>query len=129
MPRMLKAVLRQHWFTGAATAVIAASAAYYLAFVEPDSIQSKEKKPKNRSKNKLSGLVNEGNTCFINATLQALASCPMFIWWIDTVLDQLSDITMITTASSLQLTMSGEFHLKFKAAIFFFFKSNYLLVM
>ena len=109
---MLKSVLRHYWFTGAATIAVVASAAYYVATGEPVNCQ-KEKKPKNKSRNKLAGLVNEGNTCFINTTLQALSSCPIFIWWIESILaKQSSDATgnCLGTTTSLNLTMAGEFY-------------------
>jgi ubiquitin carboxyl-terminal hydrolase 30 len=108
---MLKSFVRQYWLTGAATIAVVASAAYYVAIGEPDNFQN-VKKPKNKSRNKLAGLVNEGNTCFINTTLQALASCPIFIWWIDSILAKpSSDVTgnCLETTSSLNLTMAGEF--------------------
>lgn len=108
---MLKSVLRHSWFTaGAATIAVVASAAYYVALSEPVNCQNEEKS-KSKSKNKLSGLVNEGNTCFINTTLQALASCPIFIWWIDSILTRKSSNTTdvyLGTTSSLNLTMAGE---------------------
>nr|CAH0109148.1 unnamed protein product [Daphnia galeata] len=106
---MLKSVLRHSWFTaGAATIAVVASAAYYVALSEPVNCQNEEKS-KSKSKNKLSGLVNEGNTCFINTTLQALASCPIFIWWIDSILTRKSSNTTdvyLGTTSSLNLTMA-----------------------
>ncbi|XP_046458449.1 ubiquitin carboxyl-terminal hydrolase 30-like [Daphnia pulex] len=105
---MLKSFVRQYWLTGAATIAVVASAAYYVAIGEPDNFQN-VKKPKNKSRNKLAGLVNEGNTCFINTTLQALASCPIFIWWIDSILAKpSSDATgnCLETTSSLNLTMA-----------------------
>lgn len=103
---MLRSALRQYWFTGAATVVVVATAAYYVTFGESET-NSKEKKQKEKSKNKLSGLVNEGNTCFINTTLQALASCSVFTQWIDLILGNQPDITELETASSLHMTMAG----------------------
>ncbi|EFX86965.1 hypothetical protein DAPPUDRAFT_307077 [Daphnia pulex] len=105
---MLKSFLRQYWLTGAATIAVVASAAYYVAIGEPDNFQN-VKKSKNKSRNKLAGLVNEGNTCFINTTLQALASCPIFIWWIDSILEKPSSDAAgncLETTSSLNLTMA-----------------------
>lgn len=103
---MFKSVLRQYWFTGAATAVVVATAAYYVAFGEPDT-QPTEKKQKSKARNKLSGLANEGNTCYINSTLQALASCSTFIRWIDSILESKPDKNSLETTSSLFLTMTG----------------------
>ncbi|KAK4011681.1 Ubiquitin carboxyl-terminal hydrolase 30 [Daphnia magna] len=105
---MLKSVLKHYWFTGAATVAVVASAAYFVAVGEPDSGKT-VKNPKSKPKNKLSGLINEGNTCFINATLQALASCPIFFNWIDSVLTRkTSDITehYLRTTCSLNMTMA-----------------------
>ncbi|XP_057380249.1 ubiquitin carboxyl-terminal hydrolase 30 homolog [Daphnia carinata] len=105
---MLKSVLKHYWFTGAATVAVVASAAYFVAAGEPDDGKS-QTIPKNKSKNKLSGLINEGNTCFINATLQALASCPIFFNWINSVLTKkTSDVTehYLRTTCSLNLTMA-----------------------
>lgn len=104
---MLRSALRQYWFTGAATAAVLATAAYYVAFSETES-KLKEQKQKDKSKNKLSGLANEGNTCFINTTLQALASCSIFTQWIDFILGNQPDVTELETASSLHLTMAGK---------------------
>ena len=133
MPKMLKAAMRQYWFTGAATAVVVASAAYYVAFGGPDTVQtSKGKKSKDKSRNKLSGLINEGNTCFINATIQALAACPIFIWWVDKVLDEPSDLLQIVTTSSLQLMMAGKYKiLKFSTntpPFFLHYKNSFLFI-
>lgn len=106
---MLKSVIRQYWFTGAATVVVVASAAYYVAFGdgEPEASPN-EKKQRSKSKNKISGLVNEGNTCYINATLQALASCSIFVYWLNSLLERQTDETNLRTTSSLQMTMAGE---------------------
>lgn len=104
---MLKSVIRQYWFTGAATIVVVASAAYYVAFGESETCPA-EKKEKSKSRNKISGLANEGNTCYINTTLQALASCPIFMWWMDSILQRQSDVTSLRTTSSLHMTMAGE---------------------
>lgn len=36
-----------------------------------------------RNKSRLLGLVNLGQTCFLNTLIQALASCSTFIAWLD----------------------------------------------
>ena len=111
IPKMLKSVIRQYWFTGAATIstiVVVASAAYYVAFSEPETFTA-EKKHKGKARNKISGLVNEGNTCYINTTLQALASCPIFIRWINSLIGRQADInSSLRTTTSLHMTMAGK---------------------
>lgn len=108
---MLQSCLQRYWFTGVATAVAAATLAYVVAGDSIYKISSNNtNKPQKteKPKNKLSGLINEGNTCFINAILQALASCPLFVMWIDSVINMpLIDNRPLRTSVSLHSTVTG----------------------
>ncbi|XP_025409904.1 ubiquitin carboxyl-terminal hydrolase 30 homolog [Sipha flava] len=57
--------------TGAGLALVA-----YILFGPSD-------KPKSTKKRGFCGLQNLGTTCYLNTLLQSLASCPMFIQWLD----------------------------------------------
>ncbi|KAK7008177.1 Ubiquitin carboxyl-terminal hydrolase 30 [Halocaridina rubra] len=50
----------------------------YVIFGGPGEIRIKKK----RKKDCIPGLTNIGNSCFLNALVQALASCPSFISWL-----------------------------------------------
>jgi len=107
---MLQSCLRRYWLTGVATAVAAATLAYVVAGDSIDKISSNNKNSQKteKAKNKLSGLINEGNTCFINAILQALASSPLFVMWIDSVINMpLIDNRPLRTSVSLHSTVTG----------------------
>ena len=106
---MLNSYVRHYWLTGVATAAICATAAY-VAFGIPLEKPHERKCKKNRSSIHISGLANEGNTCFINTTLQALASCPSFIQWITTLLyskRELQSQLRLETLQSLHTILLG----------------------
>jgi ubiquitin C-terminal hydrolase len=103
---MLNSYLRHYWLTGVATAAICATAAY-VAFGIPLEKPHERKCKKNRGSLRISGLANEGNTCFINTTLQALASCPSFIQWITTLLFGKKELQSLETLQSLHTILLG----------------------
>ena len=108
---MLNSCLRHPWISGVATAVVAAAAVYVTA---GDSFSSSHSNKEKNSKDgregrgiKPAGLVNEGNTCFINATMQALAACHFFLLWLDSVVQGQQEENPSSAATSLHTTLNG----------------------
>lgn len=69
--------LNSHLKTSAVVAGVVFTTAYII-FGGPGD----EKKKKRRKKDCIPGLTNIGNSCFLNALVQAFASCPIFINWL-----------------------------------------------
>lgn len=101
---MLKYV-NQYWLGGAATAAFVATVAVYLNL--GDATTNSKKTVRVRNKLKPAGLVNDGNTCFINTTMQALASCFPIIHWLKTVLEARSTDEACKVTQALSTTLAG----------------------
>lgn len=82
-------MIHSHWpqylAAGAASLVICA-AFTYVAFGPSSQKAPKGQGRRKCGKGKIVGLTNEGNTCFINTSLQALASCPSLVQWVASLL-------------------------------------------
>ncbi|XP_077995974.1 ubiquitin carboxyl-terminal hydrolase 30-like [Glandiceps talaboti] len=50
-----------------------------------------ESKSSKKKTGKCPGLINHGNTCFLNAVLQSFASCPSFVSWLGEFMESHSD--------------------------------------
>lgn len=48
---------------------------------------------------RLAGLINLGQTCFLNTILQALAACPQFIAWLSLDANRKKDTLRLTLAT------------------------------
>ncbi|KAB7498057.1 Ubiquitin carboxyl-terminal hydrolase 30, partial [Armadillidium nasatum] len=72
-------ILKISFSTFAALTGVLVIAAY---IVFGGSLQAKSSKKKLKRKGSIPGLINVGNTCYVNCILQALSSCPSFIRWL-----------------------------------------------
>ncbi|XP_054724463.1 ubiquitin carboxyl-terminal hydrolase 30-like [Uloborus diversus] len=81
------------WFCAGAAALVLAGT--YI-FWGPSN------RPKRRKKGYIPGMINLGNSCFLNAVLQALASCTPCIVWLEEILSSASE----TMAENLLLIKS-----------------------
>jgi len=70
---------------------------------EVDDVDDQTIKSKRRKNGIPPGLFNDGNTCFLNCVLQALASCPSFYNWTCEVLNHYgySDVTLFPSIHKL----------------------------
>ena len=70
-------------------AVVAVTAAVYVAFGPsaevPHVVHGCKKRAKKKVQNGPRGLHNSGNTCFVNAVLQAASACPSLSDWLDEI--------------------------------------------
>ena len=105
---MIQDIFKTYWVTGAATAAMVATAAYLVLGSSSDKCKSKKYEDK-KKKILPSGLVNEGSTCFINTTLQALASCQIFLYWMENLLIRKGEfLSPESLCAHLLTTMSGK---------------------
>jgi ubiquitin C-terminal hydrolase len=56
-----------------------------LLFGMTKKIKNKEKEDKSGKKKKFVGLRNLGNTCYMNALLQALSSCEIYMNYVENI--------------------------------------------